>query len=97
MTLFHNSFGVNFDPLQTGNPSMGTLKISKDPDEKPHNAAFRQGLHCLLRQNRSKEKKYNIFLEIITCDPSIFTMSHPDFIVCSFKERSIGLKRIIES
>ena len=33
------------------------------------------------------------FLEIITCDPSICTMSHPDLIVCSFIENSIGLKR----
>ena len=62
MTIFHTTFGVNFDPLQTGNPSMGTLTISKDPDEMPHNAAFGQGLHYLLRQNLSKEKKYNINL-----------------------------------
>ena len=38
-------------------------------------------------------KKYNLFL-IITCDPSIYTMDHPDFIVCSFMENSIGLKRV---
>ena len=61
MTFFHHTFGVNFDPLQTGNPSMGTLTISKDPGEMPHNAVFHQGLHCLLGQNQSKEKKYNIF------------------------------------
>ena len=28
---------------------MGTLANSEDPDEMLHNAAFYQGLHCLLR------------------------------------------------
>ena len=28
---------------------MGTLANSADPDEMQHNAAFHQGLHCLLR------------------------------------------------
>ena len=27
---------------------MGTFTISEDPDEMQHNAAFHQGLHCLL-------------------------------------------------
>ena len=27
----------------------GTLANSEDPDEMQHNAAFHQGLHCLLR------------------------------------------------
>ena len=31
--------------------------------------------------------------QIITRVSSIFTMDHPDFIVCSFMEDSIGLKR----
>ena len=44
--------------------------------------------HCFLRQNQSSEK------EIITCDTSIYTMGHPDFIACSFMENSIGLKRV---
>ena len=34
-------------PIKTG-----TLANSEDPDEMQHNAAFHQGLHCLLRQNR---------------------------------------------
>ena len=37
---------------------------------------------------------YNIFWEITTCDHSIYTMAHPDFIVCSFMGNSIGLKRV---
>ena len=28
---------------------MGTLARSEDPDEMQHDAAFHQGLHCLLR------------------------------------------------
>ena len=58
---------------------MGTLANSEDPDEMLHNAAFHQGLHCLLRQKPIfQRKKYNFFLfEIITCDPSIYTMDHP--------------------
>ena len=35
---------------------MGTLANSEDPDEMQHNAAFHQGLHCLLRLKRSPEK-----------------------------------------
>ena len=45
---------------------MGTLANSEDPDEMLHNAAFHQGLHCLLRQNQSSEKEIQHFLEIIT-------------------------------
>ena len=28
---------------------MGALANSEDPDEMQHNAAFHQGLHCLVR------------------------------------------------
>ena len=35
----------------------GTLANSVDPDEMPHNVAFHQGLHCLLRQSPSSEKE----------------------------------------
>ena len=83
------------------NPITGTLTNSEDPDEMPHNAAFHQDPHCLLRHNRSSEKeilyiKYNIFLEIIICDPLIYTLDHPDLIVCSFMGNSIGPKRVYE-
>ena len=36
---------------------MGTLVNREDPDEMPHNATFHQGLHCLLRQNRTSKKE----------------------------------------
>ena len=41
-----------------------------------------------------QRKDYNIFWEITTSAPSICTMNHPDFIVCSFMESSIGQKRV---
>ena len=78
---------------------MGIFANSEDLNEMPHNAAFHnaafhQGLHCLLRQHRSVEKKYNIFLKIIACDPSTYTMGHPDLTVSNFMGNSIGLKRV---
>ena len=54
---------------------------SEDPDEMPHHVAFHQGLHCLLRQKRSSDKKNTIFSKIITGHPLIKTMDHPKFIV----------------
>ena len=35
---------------------------SEGPEEMPHNAAFHQGLHCLLRQKRSSEKEMQYIL-----------------------------------
>ena len=70
---------------------MGALANSENSDEIWHNAAFYQGLHCLIRQNLSSEKELQYVLEIITCDPLISTMDHPDLLVCCFMENSIGL------
>ena len=65
---------------------MGTLANSEDPDEMLHNAAFHQGLHCMLSQNQSLKKERQYFFEIITCDSSIYLMDHPICIVCNFME-----------
>ena len=43
------------NPLEIGNPYIGTLINSEDPDEMPQIAAFHQGLHCLLRQHQRKK------------------------------------------
>ena len=56
---------------------MGNLTNSEDQDEMPHDVAFHQGMHCLLRQKINRER--SIFLEIITFDPIINTMDLPDF------------------
>ena len=49
------------NPLYTRNPYTCTFTNSEDPDELPHNAAFHQGLHCLLR---SSGKKMHFFLKL---------------------------------
>ena len=55
--------------------------------------SFHQGLHCLLRQIDIQRKKYDIsYFENYT--PSLYTIDHSDFIVCSFIENSIGPKRV---
>ena len=37
---------------------MGTFANSEDPDEMLHNAAFHQGLQCLLRLKQSSENEF---------------------------------------
>ena len=37
------------------NPLEGSLANSEDPDKMQRNAAFYQGLHCLLRLNQPSE------------------------------------------
>ena len=73
---------------------MCTLANHEDPDEMPHIEAFHQGLLYLLRQNDLQRTKYNFYLVIITCDPSIYTMDHPKFIVSNQKEESISAIRV---
>ena len=67
---------------------------SEDTDEMPHSVVFHQSLHCLLRQYRYTKKEIQYVLEIITCDPLIYTMDHPEFLYVDFIENSIGLKRV---
>ena len=55
---------------------MCTFANSEDPDEMLHNAAFHQGLHCLLGQKRYSEKEIQSILENKTCDTSVYTMDH---------------------
>ena len=47
--IFLPGTSVLINPLYGGNPLMTTLENSEDPDKMQHNAAFHQGLHCLLR------------------------------------------------
>ena len=53
-----------------------TLANSEDPDEMPHHAAFYQGLNCMVRPSEKKP----VNLDIITCDPKIYTMDRPDLL-----------------
>ena len=61
----------------------------------PHNAAFHQGLHCLLRLKQSSGKEIQSYFEIITCDPLISTMDYPKFIVSYQVAESISIQRVI--
>ena len=47
----------------------GTLMKSEDPDEMPQNAAFHQGLHCLLRKIQLSGTREHNYLKISTPDP----------------------------
>ena len=61
---------------------MGTLANSADPDEMQHNAAFHQGLHCLLiglKQPSGTEIYHN--LENTTCVPLKYKVGNPILIV----------------
>ena len=59
---------------------MGTLANSVDPDEMQHNAAFHQGLDCLLRL---KQQKYItiFFIKFYSVTPLNYTMGSPILIV----------------
>ena len=48
---------------------MGTLANSDGPDEMQHNAAFHQGLHCLLRLKQPSGTEMQHSLENSMCDP----------------------------
>ena len=75
---------------------MGTLANSEDPDEMQHEAAFHQGLHCLLRviQPSRTEKKHN--LEVSFCDPFKCTMGSPIVIVSICMGKSVRKQSIKE-
>ena len=77
---------------------MGTLANSQDPYEMQHNAAFHQGLHCLLRlkQPSGTEIHYTCNLETSTCDPLKYTMDSPILIVhvSICVEKSIRIQRV---
>ena len=62
-------------PIKTG-----ALANSEDPDEMPHNTAFHQSPMFAKTKSIFRERN-TIWGEIITCDPSKYTMDHPDLTV----------------
>ena len=64
--------------------------------EMQHNAAFHQGLHCeiLLRIKTIFGERKSIYLEIMTCDPSIYRMTHPKSIVSYHVEETIRTQKV---
>ena len=47
----------------------------------------------LLGKMDLQKKKYN-FLEIIICDPSIYTIDHPDLTISNFMRNFIGTQKV---
>ena len=56
---------------------MRTLANRKEPDEMQHNAAFHQGLNCLLRLKQPSGTEIHCDLENSTYDPLKYTMGNP--------------------
>ena len=72
---------------------MLTLANSEDLDEMPHNAAFHQGQHCLLRQKRILRESNTIYFKFGNynlCPLDIYTMDHLKCVVSNQKEESIS-------
>ena len=73
---------------------MGTFANSEDPDQMQHNAAFHQGLHCLLRLKQSSGTEKHHKLENSTCVTLKYTMDSPILIVLICVEKTIGIQRV---
>ena len=73
---------------------MGTLANGEDPDEMQHNAAFHQGLHCLLRLKQPSGTELHHNFENSTCEPLKYTMDSPILIVSICVEKSIRIQRV---
>ena len=73
---------------------MGNLANSAGPDEMQHNAAFHQGLHCLLRLKQSYEAGIHYNLENSTLDPLKYAMSSPILIVSICMGKSIRIQKV---
>ena len=70
--------------LYSGNPYTGTLSNNKNQDEMQQNAAFYQGLHCLLRLKQPSWREIHHNLETSSSDPLKYTMGNPILIVSKY-------------
>ena len=70
---------------------MGTLANSEDPDEMQPNAAFHQGLHCLLRLKYHSGTEIHHNLENSTLK---YTMGSPVLIVSICMGKAIRIQRV---
>ena len=70
------------------------LANSEDPDEMQHNAAFHQGLHCLLRLKQPSGAEIHRNLENSTCDPLKYTVGSSIFNVSRCMGKSIRIQRV---
>ena len=59
-----------------------------------HNAAFHQGLHCLLRLKQFSGTEIHHNLENSTCDPLKYIIDNRILIVLICMGKSIGIQRV---
>ena len=69
MTVLRLSKLIYLIPFEYWKPLNGYLANSEDPDEMQHNAAFHQGLHCLLISKLPSGIEIYHNLKNSTCDP----------------------------
>ena len=81
-------------PFVFWKPLNCTLAISENPDEMQHNAAFYQGLHCLLRLKQPPETEIYHTSDNSTRDPLKYKMNNLIFIVSICMEKSISIQRV---
>ena len=65
---------------------------SEDPDEMKHNAAYHQGLHCLLRQKKILQEKNVIFFLNYNLTP--LNIDNGPIRVYYIKPESIGIQKV---
>ena len=69
--------GVHCNPLYTGDFKMRTLANNEDPDEMRHDAALSSGFSLFAKSKTIFRKRMiQLFLKIITYDPSIEEPTH---------------------
>ena len=73
---------------------MGTFANSENPDEMQHNAAFHQGLHCLLRLKQPSGTEICHNLENSICDPLKYTLGSPILVVSICMGKAIRIQLV---
>ena len=94
--IYYSQIVSLLNPLYTGNPLKSTLENSEDSDEMQHNAAFHQGLHCLLRSKQILGTEIHQTLINLTVHPLKYTMGSLILIVSIFMRKSIRIQRFKE-
>ena len=56
---------------------MRSLPNSEDPEKKPHNQAFHQGLHCLFMKKRSSGKEIHFIVKALPVTPRYIKWNIP--------------------
>ena len=75
---------------------MATLANSEDPDEMQHNAAFHQGLHCLLKIKTTFRDRITAYFRkfYLSCDPLKYTMGSTILIVSICIGKSFRIQKV---